>query len=137
MRARVHDNAAHSPRSSRRRVSLPYDATRTPSARLTDEQAAQYQEGLESILRDAEALLRRTGDRRGGHSALIRSELRTTVRHARAAVADLEGSPTVQARTFGLALDDYVRHEPWRATLAALGVGALVGLLLCVSARRG
>lgn len=132
LRARWLDNAIE----ARARRPLPHGAVRESEAHLTDEQAERFQEGLQSLLADVEALVERAGQRKARHSAQIRSDLRDAARHARWTVAGLDGSTGVHARSLGMAVHDYVRHEPWRSAAAAAGTGLALGVVIGLLLRR-
>ncbi len=124
--------------------------TRT-RADLTDEQKAMFRDGLQSIVSDAEALLRKAVEAppaaapaandgsaaesgasarsSARMSARARGQVRATLRHARATAAALDGNVLQQAKVNGLAAHDFIRHEPWPVIGGAAALGLLLGVL--------
>jgi ElaB/YqjD/DUF883 family membrane-anchored ribosome-binding protein len=82
---------------------------------------------LQSVARDAEALLKATADVTGEHVEAIRSRTQETVRRAYDHLYDRNMQRRV--KRFARNADSYVRDNSWGAIGVAVGVGLLIGLL--------
>lgn len=82
---------------------------------------------LQSVARDAEALLKATAEVTGEHVDAIRARTQETVSRAYDNLYDRK----MQRRVKRLArdADSYVRDNSWGAIGVAVGVGLLIGLL--------
>lgn len=82
---------------------------------------------LQSVARDAEALLKATADVTGEHVDAIRARTQQTVNRA----YDHLNGRKIQRRVKRLARDanSYVRDNSWGAIGIAVGIGLLIGLL--------
>ena len=82
---------------------------------------------LQSVARDAEALLKATADVTGERVDEIRARTQETVRRAYDHLYDRNMQRRV--RRFARDADSYVRDNSWGAIGIAVGVGLLIGLI--------
>lgn len=83
-------------------------------------------EDLRLVIKDAEDLLRSTGQQASEGYQMARAKLESTLSNARSGLSSLEGHVTTTARDAFEATDQYVHEKPWQA----VGVGALAGLVI-------
>ncbi|HEY8521378.1 MAG TPA: DUF883 family protein [Gammaproteobacteria bacterium] len=86
----------------------------------------QLIEDLNTVVRDAEDLLRATASETGAKIEEARARVERSVREARERLAGLEE----EALRLAEDADRYVRANPWQAVGIAAGVALLLGLLL-------
>ena len=87
-------------------------------------------EDLQTVVQDAEALLRATASQAGEKIQEARTRAEESVRQAKARLAGLEDEALERARALADQADTYVREKPWQAVAVAAGVGLVLGLLL-------
>lgn len=91
---------------------------------------AKLLETLQSVVRDAEALLQATASQTGERIDAIRGRAEETLHQARKRLGDIEEEAIQGVREATEATHDYVRKNPWQSLGIAAGVGLLIGLLL-------
>lgn len=92
----------------------------------TDELAAD----LQSVVRDAEALLQATATLTGEKVEGIRAQARESLQQAKARLEAAQDGTLQQVREAAATADDYVHKNPWQAVGVAAGVGFVLGLLI-------
>jgi ElaB/YqjD/DUF883 family membrane-anchored ribosome-binding protein len=85
---------------------------------------------LQTVLEDAEALLRATAGQAGEKVQQARARAEETVRHARERLQQAQEDITVRAREVAQEADKYVRENPWRAVGVAAGIAFVIGLIV-------
>ncbi len=85
---------------------------------------------LQTVVRDAEALLKATAGQAGEKVQEVRSRAEETVKRARARLEAVEDDVVRRAKQAANRTDGYVRENPWQAVGVAAGVGLLLGLLI-------
>ncbi len=101
----------------------------TPSSRHThasdDERDSlgDMLDELRAVVRDAEALLRETGEDAGERVADVRSRIEEKLEDARDRLHE-EGAGRLKSAAHST--EAYVRRNPWTAVLIAAGVGFLI-----------
>lgn len=96
----------------------------------TAHSAERLVDDLQSVVRDAEALLQATATEGGEKFASLRARASESVRKARERLATVEDDAIREVRHAAAATDDYVHKNPWQAIGAAAGIGLLIGLLI-------
>ena len=84
-------------------------------------------EDLRAVVRDAESLLRDTGDHMGDRVADVRERIEEKLEGARERLNE-EGAAG-RMKTAASKTEAYVRENPWTAVLIAAGLGYLIGNL--------
>ena len=100
------------------------------SAEFEDDEGASVGdilEDLRAVVRDAESLLRATGDEVGERVADARSKVEEKLADARERLHD-EGT-AARVKAAARTTETYVRENPWTAILIAAGLGYLIGNL--------
>ena len=92
--------------------------------------ADQLIEDLNTVIRDAESLLKATAAQTGEKIEAVRARTEESVRHAKERLAGVEAEALRQAQAIADDADQYVRHNPWQAVGIAAGVGLLLGVLI-------
>ncbi len=87
-------------------------------------------EDLQTVVADAEALLKATASQAGEKVQEARAKAEESLAAARERLADVQDDAMRQARELVTEGEAYVRENPWQAVGIAAGVGLLVGLLL-------
>ena len=87
-------------------------------------------EDLQTVVRDADALLKATSAQTGEKIQEIRGRAEESLRLARIRLAQVEELALQRARDAATAADEYVHENPWQAIGIAAGVGLLLGLLV-------
>ena len=102
----------------------------TATAEMTLAQRDKLMANLRIVIADAEELLRLgTGQTNPGTSEW-RTKVEARLAVAKANLMELQETAVAKFRAAGVAADDYVRDNPWRAIGAAAGVGLVIGLLI-------
>ncbi len=85
---------------------------------------------LRVVIADAEELLRTTAGDLGEGAAEARGRIQARLLQAKDNLLQLQDAAVAKAKAAGMAADDYVHENPWRAIGAAAGIGLVVGLLI-------
>jgi ElaB/YqjD/DUF883 family membrane-anchored ribosome-binding protein len=85
---------------------------------------------LETVVGDAEELLKATASQGGEHISRIRSRAEESLRMARERIKEVTQSAEAQARAAARELDKQVHENPWTAVGIAAGIGLVLGILL-------
>lgn len=91
---------------------------------------AKLLEDLQTVVRDAEALLQETATHTGERVAAIRARAEESLQQAKARLAETHDEVLQNARDAAQATENYVKQNPWQSVAIAAGVGLLIGLLL-------
>jgi ElaB/YqjD/DUF883 family membrane-anchored ribosome-binding protein len=92
-------------------------------------------EDLQTVVADAEALLKATAHQAGEKVQEARARAEESLSAARERLSEVKDSATERARELAGEGDEYVRNNPWQAVGIAAGVGLLVGLLVSMGRR--
>jgi len=92
--------------------------------------SAKLLEALQSVVRDAEALLHATASQTGDRIDAVRSRAEESLKQAKSSLGDLQDEALESVREAADATQDYVKKNPWQSIGIAAGVGLLIGLLL-------
>jgi ElaB/YqjD/DUF883 family membrane-anchored ribosome-binding protein len=87
-------------------------------------------EDLQTVVRDAEALLQATASQTGEKIDGARAKAAESLRHARQRIAAAQADAVREVREAAASADEYVREHPWQAVGVAAGAGLLIGLLI-------
>lgn len=98
------------------------DSLKKSQARLAHE--------FNSVLEDAQELLRHATGEAGKGYAEARERLETSVRTARERLHEAQDMVVDSARQAGRSADSYVRDHPWESIAVGAGLGLLLGLLI-------
>lgn len=85
---------------------------------------------FKSLMADAEALIKATGDHPSETISSVRNKALETLSGAKVSLSNLEGTLTEKAKVVAEGADDFVHRNPWEAIGVAAGLGLLVGLLI-------
>jgi ElaB/YqjD/DUF883 family membrane-anchored ribosome-binding protein len=85
---------------------------------------------LQTVVTDAEALLRATANQAGEKVQEARAKAAESLTAARERLAEIQEGALEQAREFVSTGEEYVQRNPWQAVGIAAGIGVLIGLLL-------
>ena len=97
-------------------------ATKVTTEKLMDD--------LQTVVRDAEALLQATAAQTGEKIEGVRARAMESVQKARQRLAAVEKEALHEVREAAASADNYVHKNPWQAVGMAAGVGLLLGLLI-------
>ena len=92
----------------------------------TAEQSAALAEELRNVMRQAEKLIQAIGEDRQEAVAELRERLNVAVTDAKKRLADFEEQARRLTKDAGVAVDEFVKENPW----TAVGIGAALGLVL-------
>lgn len=92
--------------------------------------ADQLLDDLQTVIRDAEGLLKATAAQTGEKIQEVRTRAEESVRKAKERLAGVEEEALKRAKVLAGDADEYVRGNPWQAVGVAAGIGLLLGLLL-------
>jgi len=96
----------------------------------TTESRDRLVSSLRSVIRDAEDLLKASGEQASDSYDNARSRLQSTMESARAGLTNAKDTISARSRDVAYATDDYVQENPWRSIGMAAIVGIAVGMLL-------
>lgn len=92
--------------------------------------ADQLIEDLQTVIRDAEGLLRATAAQGGEKIQEVRSRAEESVRQAKDRLAGMEKEAVQRAQALAGDAHEFVRGNPWQAVGIAAGIGLVLGVLL-------
>lgn len=92
--------------------------------------ADQLIDDLQTVIRDAEGLLRATAAQGGEKIQEVRTRAEESVRQAKDRLAGIEKETIERAQALAGDANEFVRNNPWQAVGIAAGIGVLLGLLL-------
>jgi ElaB/YqjD/DUF883 family membrane-anchored ribosome-binding protein len=92
--------------------------------------ADQLMKDLNTVIRDAESLLKATAAQTGEKIQEARSRAEDSVRHAKERLSEVEDEALKRAKEIAEEGEKYVRHNPWQAVGIAAGVGLVIGMLI-------
>jgi ElaB/YqjD/DUF883 family membrane-anchored ribosome-binding protein len=87
-------------------------------------------EDMQTVVRDAEALLKATAAQTGEKVTEARARAEESLRQAKARLADAEDAALKRARALASEAEDYMRDNPWQTAGVAAGIGLVLGLLI-------
>jgi ElaB/YqjD/DUF883 family membrane-anchored ribosome-binding protein len=87
-------------------------------------------EDLQTVVRDAEALLKATAGQAGDKLQEVRARAEDSVRQAKSRIHSLEQDALRSGKELVDSTEDYVKQNPWQALGVAAGVGLVLGVLL-------
>jgi ElaB/YqjD/DUF883 family membrane-anchored ribosome-binding protein len=87
-----------------------------------------YQD-LQTVVRDAEALLKVTAGQAGEKLQEVRAKAEDSVRQARTRLDALHKDATQRTKEALGDAEEYVRTNPWKSVGIAAGIGLIVGML--------
>lgn len=85
---------------------------------------------LQTVIRDAESLLKATAAQTGDKIEEARERAEESLRKAKARLAEVEQDALARAEQLAGEAEAYVRDNPWQAVAWAAGAGLVLGLLL-------
>lgn len=92
--------------------------------------AGQLIDDLQTVIGDAESLLRETAEQGGEKIREVRMRAEESVRAAKERLAGIEQDAIERAQAIAGDTNDFVRANPWQAVGIAAGVGLVLGILL-------
>ncbi|RZI41824.1 DUF883 domain-containing protein [Herbaspirillum sp. HC18] len=87
-------------------------------------------EDLRLVVKDAEDLLRTTGQQVDEGYRTARARFESTLSGAKSSLSSLEGRVSSGARDALDTTQEYVQENPWQAVAIGAGAGLLIGLLI-------
>lgn len=87
-------------------------------------------EDLQTVVTDAEALLKATANQAGEKVQEARARAEESLSVARERLAEMQESALERARELAVEGDEYVRENPWQAVGIAAAAGLVLGLLI-------
>jgi len=85
---------------------------------------------LNTVVADAEALLKATAGQGGEALAAVRAKAEASLGVAKAKLSEAQAALLAKTRAAAKATDEYVHVHPWQAIGVGTAVGVLVGLLI-------
>jgi ElaB/YqjD/DUF883 family membrane-anchored ribosome-binding protein len=92
--------------------------------------ADQLIDDLQTVIRDAESLLRATAAQGGEKVQEVRARAEESVRQAKERLAGARKEAFEKAGALAGDANEFVRGNPWQAVGIAAGVGLVLGLLM-------
>lgn len=92
--------------------------------------AGQLIDDLQTVIGDAEMLLRETAEQGGERIREVRMRAEESVRQAKERLAGIQEEAIDRAQAIAGDANDFVRSNPWQAVGIAAGVGLVLGILL-------
>lgn len=92
--------------------------------------AERIKQDLWRLARDMDSLLKATAGLTGRHVAAARAKADESLLAAKANLHMLQDAALARTRAAGVAADEYVRENPWRAMAIGGAAGLLIGALL-------
>ncbi|HYD79623.1 MAG TPA: DUF883 family protein [Paucimonas sp.] len=85
---------------------------------------------LKAVIRDAEELLKSSGEQAGDTYQSARARLASTLESAKSGLSTAQESLVARTKDIAQSTDEYVQANPWRSVGIAAVVGLAVGVLL-------
>lgn len=85
---------------------------------------------VNTVLADAEELLRQAAQASGDKAAELRSRAQSAIASAKVRLGDAEQRVVDQAKSAARSTDSWVHEHPWMAVGIAAGLGVLAGLVI-------
>lgn len=85
---------------------------------------------LQTVVRDAEALLQATAHQTGERVDSIRTRAEESLKQAKHRLSETQDEVVESVREAASATENYVKKNPWQSLGIAAGVGLIIGLLL-------
>ena len=85
---------------------------------------------LKTVVLDAEAWLRNSGQLTGDEFKAAKAKFERTIVKAKDDIIRLEEAVVEKTKVAYKATDEYVHENPWKAVGVGVGIGAVIGLLL-------
>lgn len=85
---------------------------------------------LKSVIREAEDLLRHSGDQASDTYDSARARFQSTIDSARSGLSNAQDTLMARGKDVAKTTDAYVQENPWRSIGVAAIVGIAVGMLL-------
>lgn len=95
-----------------------------------DKSRTRLVEDFNTVLEDAQALLRHAAGDAGKGYADARARLEDSVNRAREQIGSAEEAALARAREAARSAESYVRDHPWESIAVGAGVGLLLGMLI-------
>jgi ElaB/YqjD/DUF883 family membrane-anchored ribosome-binding protein len=83
-----------------------------------------------AVVNEGEQLLKSVVDEGGDKANALRAKMESNLKAAKERLRDIEETAIETTKTAVRATDTYVHENPWRAIGVAVGIGAVIGLLL-------
>jgi ElaB/YqjD/DUF883 family membrane-anchored ribosome-binding protein len=93
---------------------------------MTEINVGKLADDLQTLVSDAEELLRATANGAGEKASEARERAEESLRAVRSRLASLERDLKGRARVVG----DYVEDNPWKAIAVAGGIALVIGLIM-------
>jgi len=85
---------------------------------------------LKTVVQDAEAWLRHSGQLTGDELKAAKAKFERTIGKAKDDIVRLEEAAVEKAKIAYKATDEYVQENPWKAVGVGAAVGVVIGLLI-------
>lgn len=106
------------------------DATGTIGTSGNSEARDRLMGDLKMVIRDAEDLLKNTGQQTGEGFKAAKAKFETTLHTAKTEMSKLEESLVTKTKDAVRATDEYVTGHPWQAVGISACVGVICGMLI-------
>ncbi|MDQ3268467.1 MAG: DUF883 family protein [Pseudomonadota bacterium] len=83
-----------------------------------------------SVVNEGEQLLKSVVDEGGDKANALRAKMESNLKAAKDKLRHIEETAIETTKTAVRVTDNYVHENPWRAIGVAVGIGAVIGLLL-------
>ena len=90
----------------------------------------QLIKGFQTVVADAEALLKATANTGDEKLAQVRAKAEESLNIAKSAMGDAQAEVLARTKAAAKATDVYVHENPWRSIGLAASIGVVVGLLI-------
>jgi ElaB/YqjD/DUF883 family membrane-anchored ribosome-binding protein len=94
------------------------------------EQVKEKLSDVNTVLVNAEEMLRQAAQSTGEQAADLRRRAQSAIASAKTRLVDAEQRAVQQAKTAAKATDGWVHEHPWTAVGIAAGVGMVIGLII-------
>jgi ElaB/YqjD/DUF883 family membrane-anchored ribosome-binding protein len=85
---------------------------------------------LKSVVQDAEAWLRHSGQMTGEQFEAAKAKFERTIVKAKDDIIRLEEAVVEKTKIAAKATDEYVQENPWKAVGVGTAIGVVIGLLI-------
>src|SRR5689334_10196276 len=97
---------------------------------MNTSQVRQLQSDLETVVSDAEALLKETASEGGASLSNVRDRLAESLAMVRERALEVGQATRAGTRAAARSTDRYVRDNPWQTIGIAAAAGVLIGVLI-------
>lgn len=97
---------------------------------ITSAQRDKLMADLRLVIADTEELMRVTAGQAGEQAKELHGRMQARLDQAKTSLSNLQDAALTKVKEAGVAADEFVHENPWKAIGVAAGIGLIAGLLI-------